>query len=60
MRELAKTGTWANRSSLAEAARADLPSPEAYYDLLKALCRNVEIWHTIYNHVLAVPSAIVE
>ncbi|MGA2715856.1 MAG: trans-aconitate 2-methyltransferase [Bryobacteraceae bacterium] len=45
---------------LAEAARADLPGPEAYYDLLKPRCRHIEIWHTIYNHVMAGPSAIVE
>jgi len=42
------------------APRDHLPAPEIYYDLLKPLCRRVEIWHTIYNHVLAGPEAIVE
>jgi trans-aconitate 2-methyltransferase len=45
---------------LADAARVELPGPEAYYDLLKPLCRHVEIWHTIYNHVMPGPEAIVE
>ena len=30
------------------------------YDLLKPLCRHVEIWHTVYNHIVAGPNAIVE
>jgi trans-aconitate 2-methyltransferase len=47
-------------ASPAGVARADLPGPETYYDLLKPLCRRVEIWHTIYNHVMAGPDAIVE
>jgi trans-aconitate 2-methyltransferase len=50
----------ANNRGLEEAARMDLPGPESYYDLFKPLCRRVEIWHTIYNHVLAGPKAIVE
>jgi len=60
MQEVANKGSWASNSSLAEAARADLPDPESYYDLFKPLCRRVEIWHTIYNHVVAGPKAIVE
>jgi trans-aconitate 2-methyltransferase len=43
-----------------EGAREDLPPPEVYYDVLKPLCRRVDIWHTIYNHSLAGPAAIVE
>jgi trans-aconitate 2-methyltransferase len=60
MQELASKGEWANNPGLAEAARGDLPLPESYYDLFKPLCRRVEIWHTIYNHVMAGPKAIVE
>jgi trans-aconitate 2-methyltransferase len=44
----------------AESARADLPSPCEYYDLLRPVCRRVEIWHTVYNHALAGPEGIVE
>jgi trans-aconitate 2-methyltransferase len=60
MQEVAGNGPWAANAALAEAARADLPTPEFYYDLLKPLCGNVDIWHTIYNHVMAGPEGIVE
>ena len=39
---------------------AILPAPEVYYDLLKPVCARIDIWHTIYNHVMAAPRAIVE
>lgn len=41
-------------ASLAQAspARSDLPRPQDYYDLLRPLCRHVDIWHTHYNHVI--------
>jgi trans-aconitate 2-methyltransferase len=42
------------------AARVDLPAAESYYDLLKPQCQRVEIWHTIYHHVMDGPEAIVE
>ena len=38
----------------------ELPKPGAYYDALRPLCQRIEIWHTIYNHVLADATAIVE
>jgi trans-aconitate 2-methyltransferase len=60
MQEVANRGPWAKQLALVDAARVHLPSPESYYDLLKPLCQRVEIWHTIYNHVLAGPEAIVE
>ena len=60
MREVAKKGPWASNPAMTKAARADLPSPEEYYDLLKPLCQHVDIWHTMYNHVMAGPEAIVE
>jgi trans-aconitate 2-methyltransferase len=60
MREVAHSGPW--KETLADAARAKevLPRPGAYYDALRPLCQRIEIWHTIYNHVLADATAIVE
>ncbi len=34
--------------------------PEGYYDLLKPACSRIDIWHSVYNHVMATPQAIVE
>jgi trans-aconitate 2-methyltransferase len=60
MSKVAGRGPWAGNPALAAAAREPLPRPEAYYDLLKPLCAQLDIWHTIYNHVMAGPGAIVE
>ncbi len=50
------------RETLAHAAKARdlLPEPGAYYDALRPLCRNIDMWHTLYHHVLADAGAIVE
>jgi trans-aconitate 2-methyltransferase len=57
--EVAKSGPWAK--DLAKAVpRADLLTREAYYDLLKPSCTRIDIWHSVYNHVMASPQAIVE
>ncbi|MFI5012206.1 MAG: trans-aconitate 2-methyltransferase [Hyphomicrobiales bacterium] len=60
MRETAGSGPWADRMRDAMAARGLLPDPSAYYDLLRPLAASVDIWHTIYYHVLDGPQAIVE
>jgi trans-aconitate 2-methyltransferase len=60
MREVASSGPWAARLAVAAAARDDLPSPADYYDLLRPRCARLDIWHTVYNHVMAGPEAIVE
>ena len=59
-REVGESGPWRDHPEIKAAPRDDLPSPEAYYDLLKPVCRVIDIWHIIYNHVMATPQAIVE
>ena len=60
MREVAQSGPW--RDQLAEKARIRdaLPTPGGYYDALGPLCTRLDIWHTIYNHVLDDAAAVVE
>src|SRR5438270_3306183 len=60
MREVGSDGPWASRLAKANAARDDLPRPETYYDLLRPLAAHLDIWHTVYNHVMASPQAVVE
>jgi trans-aconitate 2-methyltransferase len=60
MREVGSKGPWATTLAAANAARGELPRPGAYYDLLRPLCANFDIWHTVYNHVMEGPEAIVE
>ena len=60
MREVAQLEPW--REKLAEKARLrdTLPTPGGYYDALGPLCSRLDIWHTVYNHVLKDAAAIVE
>jgi trans-aconitate 2-methyltransferase len=60
MREVAGKGPWAKTLALAAAARDDLPTVADYYDLLRPACTHLDIWHTVYNHVMAGPQGIVE
>jgi trans-aconitate 2-methyltransferase len=60
MRETASAGPWAKPLASASAARDDLPTIGEYYDLLRPLCSHLDIWHTIYNHVMAGPQGVVE
>ena len=58
-RAVAAEGPWAKELAVA-VPRASLLSPEGYYDLLKPACSRIDIWHTVYNHALATPRAVVE
>lgn len=60
MREVAFQEPWRHQLAKAAELRDGLPVPGVYYDALRPLCSRLEIWHTIYNHVLDDAVAIVE
>jgi trans-aconitate 2-methyltransferase len=60
MREVAEHGPWSSNAAVNHAARDALPRPEGYYNLLKPVASRIDIWHTVYNHVMASPQAVVE
>jgi trans-aconitate 2-methyltransferase len=60
MREVAYLEPWRKQLSKAAELRDSLPKPGVYYDALQPLCSRIEIWHTVYNHVLPDATAIVE
>jgi trans-aconitate 2-methyltransferase len=60
MREVALLEPWRKQLSDNALVRDELPRPGQYYDALGPLCTRLEIWHTIYNHVLDDAAAIVE
>jgi trans-aconitate 2-methyltransferase len=59
-RKVAASGPWAADPRIKAAARGELPPPETYYDVLKPVCTQIDIWHSVYNHLMATPQAIVE
>jgi trans-aconitate 2-methyltransferase len=58
--DVAASRDWGPALEAAVRERSALPSPASYYDLLAPAARRVDIWHAIYNHVLADVPAIVE
>ena len=60
MREVARLPQFRDQLAHATEARDNLPKPGGYYDALKPLCQRIDIWHTVYNHVLDDAAAIVE
>jgi trans-aconitate 2-methyltransferase len=60
MREIAQVGPWAERLERVRGERKDLPSPAAYYNLLRPACQRVDVWRTTYHHVLPGVDAVVE
>lgn len=60
MREVAAMPAWRERVAQAGGQRAEMLPADAYYRLLKARCRRVDMWRTTYFHVLAGADAVVE
>jgi trans-aconitate 2-methyltransferase len=60
VREVAQQGPWAAQLSEKARVRDELPTAGGYYDALSPLCTRLEIWHTIYDHVLDDAAAVVE
>jgi trans-aconitate 2-methyltransferase len=60
MREVAAQQPWAAAIGDPDAVRTDLLAVGGYYDLLAKDAAKVDIWHTIYQHPMASPAAIVE
>jgi len=60
MREVAARGPYAGHPGLEHATRGALPTPADYYNLLRPLAGDLDVWHIVYNHVMAGPQAIVE
>jgi trans-aconitate 2-methyltransferase len=60
MRDVAARGPWAERLAGEAAARDDLPTIAQYYDLLRPHSSRLDIWHTVYNHVMDGPQGVVE
>ena len=60
MREVGALQPWATQIGDLEKLRtAILPLP-AYYDLLAPEAENVDVWHTVYQHRMDSPQAIVD
>jgi trans-aconitate 2-methyltransferase len=60
MRETARQPQFQHLLADALHARDNLPKRDVYYDAFCGMSRDVQVWHTIYNHSLENAEAIVE
>lgn len=60
MREVASQAPWIAAIGDPDSVRTDLLAIGGYYDLLARDAAQVDTWHTIYQHPMASPAAIVE
>lgn len=59
LRETAADGPWAQRLAEVRGVRPVAPA-EAYYDLISPICGEVDIWSTVYIHVLEGDDPVVD
>ncbi|WP_295856820.1 trans-aconitate 2-methyltransferase [uncultured Xylophilus sp.] len=60
MREVAALPPYADAMDDVHALRSSILPLAAYYDLLAPAAAVVDVWHTVYQHPMASPEAIVE
>ena len=61
MREVAANGVWKKKIGDTSVLRTRLLSADRYYDLLVASgCRRVDMWKTVYFHVMSSAESIVD
>jgi trans-aconitate 2-methyltransferase len=60
MREVASEAPWKAPIGDADKLRTELLTIGGYYDLLARDAAAVDVWHTVYQHPMAAPAAIVE
>lgn len=60
MRDVAGQAPWAAAIGEAASLRTAILQLQDYYDLLAPQALQVDVWHTIYQHPMASPAAIVE
>ncbi|KIW63232.1 hypothetical protein PV04_10095 [Phialophora macrospora] len=60
LRATADEGPWAETLRPVRTFRRAFQSPRELYDRLRPLCRDLDVWHTHYYHVLDDAPAIVE
>lgn len=58
MAKIAQDERWKDR--IGHTAREKLPGVSVYYDAFRPFTSKIDIWHTVYNHVLESHEAIVE
>jgi trans-aconitate 2-methyltransferase len=60
MRQVGEEGPWADILRPLKPARELMPTPQALYGAIKPLCKEVDLWHSSYYHVLDGPEGVVE
>ncbi|MES2509302.1 MAG: trans-aconitate 2-methyltransferase [Pseudomonadota bacterium] len=60
MREVAGLEPWSQAIGETAAVRTAILPLQAYYDLLAPQAASIDVWHTIYQHPMVSPAAIVE